>query len=651
MIFSQEQIDEIVRIIRFQNVFFIAGNIGTSVLKQEDIQVLKDFGIDPTSLNLGLTPFEQLFYFGRLASMLGPLNASQVTFSDLKKYFQRGQYVPLSDAETASLRYLQGKSYNYIKGLGETEISFITGKIEDENLAKRSYYESIIGDSLKRTIIERDSVRNIVSEIGEKTGDWNRDLGRIAETELQNAYEYGKAASYDEIYGDKVLYYKEVYPGACQYCIKLYLTNGIGSEPRLFTYEQLLQNGTNIGKKSRDWLPVLGTVHPFCFDDQTEVLTDQGWKFFKDLNKTEKFLSVDLETGEGEWCSAVNWVSQEYKGKMYLRENKSFSLCTTPNHYHVVNACYEGARDKLRQEGDIPVQGKFLCTLPKWTGIPMDFFEIGNLKYDINLFCEFLGYYLSEGSVSNYKGTYRISITQIKDSRHKIFECCKSLFGDKCSLQKECIEVYINKERRPLWDYLKKFGHSHEKFIPLEVKNLPVAQLNIFLDAYFLGDGTYFKGCTWKGYKCNGYRTITSSSYRMISDLSEIILKIGKRPSLYNFGKNKFVDKRQGKIYEGKHDVWQVSELKSKYAYNTSLKKRLIDYEGYIYDVELEKNHTLFVKRNNKVCVSGNCRCDLRIYRKGDEWDPDKGMYVTKKSSTQSKGTIKISVGDKIFKV
>ena len=145
MIFSQEQIDEIVRIIRVQNVFFIAGNIGTSVLKQEDIQVLKDFGIDPTSLNLGLTPFEQLFYFGRLASMLGPLNASQVTFSDLKKYFQRGQYVPLSDAETASLRYLQGKSYNYIKGLGETEISFITGKIEDENLAKRSYYESIIG--------------------------------------------------------------------------------------------------------------------------------------------------------------------------------------------------------------------------------------------------------------------------------------------------------------------------------------------------------------------------------------------------------------------------------------------------------------------------------------------------------------------------
>ena len=196
--------------------------------------------------------------------------------------------MPLSDAETASLRYLQGKSYNYIKGLGETEISFITGKIEDENLAKRSYYESIIGDSLKRTIIERDSARNIVSEIGEKTGDWNRDLGRIAETELQNAYEYGKAASYDEIYGDKVLYYKEVYPGACQYCIKLYLTNGIGSEPRLFTYEQLLQNGTNIGKKSRDWLPVLGTVHPFCRCDLRIYRKGDEWDPDKGMYVTKK---------------------------------------------------------------------------------------------------------------------------------------------------------------------------------------------------------------------------------------------------------------------------------------------------------------------------------------------------------------------------
>lgn len=652
MVFLESQIQEVLETIDFQTTFFIAGNISSEILTQEDIQILKKFGIDVTKDFPGFTSFQKLYYFGRLASILGPLNAQKVTYVDLKKYLQRGQFVPLSSAEKDTLRYLEKKSYNHIKGLGQTMKSFVSGKIEDENIATRRYYEEVIGDSLKRAVIERDSVRSVVSQIGEKTGDWSRDLGRIAQTELQDAYEHGKGAAFNDIYGNKKVYYKQVYPGACRFCIKLYLTNGIGSTPRLFTYQELLENGSNIGRKQDNWKATLGTVHPYCYDQDTEVLTDKGWKYFKDLDKTELFLSVNLETGEGEWVKAVNWVEQEYKGKMYLREGKSFSLCTTPNHYHVVNAGYKNAIDKLRKEGDIPIEGKFLCHLPSWKGKYFNTFVIEELQYDINLFCEFLGYYLSEGSVSNYKGTYRICIAQVKNSRYKIFECCEKLFGDRCSLQKEGIEIYINKERRPLWNYLKQFGHSFEKYVPFEIKNLPREQLKIFLNAYFLGDGTLYKAGYFDGYKCNDYRTIASSSYRMISDLSEIILKLGKRPSFYNLGKNDFVDKKQSKTYKGNHDVWEVRELKSKYTYAKNVKPILVDYEGFIYDVELERNHTLFIKRNNKVCVSGNCRCDLRIKRsESDVWNEEKGIFEPAKIENKSKGIIKIEVGDKIFEV
>lgn len=264
MLFSEDQINEILRLVEFTNTIFIAGNISTEILSESDRKILSDFGVDVSKLRKEYTPYEQLYYFGRLASILGPLNAQKVNFSDLKKYLQRGQFVPLSDSEKDSLRYLEKKSYSYIKGLEEGIKSFLVDSIENENLAKRDYYESIIGDSLKRAIVERDSVKSIVSEIGSKTGDWERDLGRIAETELQNAYEYGKGSYFNKKYGNKKVYYKQVYPGACKHCIRLYLTNGIGSEPRLFTYQELLENGTNIGKKVNNWKATLGTVHPFC---------------------------------------------------------------------------------------------------------------------------------------------------------------------------------------------------------------------------------------------------------------------------------------------------------------------------------------------------------------------------------------------------
>lgn len=265
MIFSEAQINQILKTIEFQHLFFIAGNVSVDVLSDADKQVLESFGIDWPSLRQDFTPFEQSFYFGRLAAVLGPLQSQKVNYNDLLKYLRQGQFIPLSKYEKATLQYLETKTYQHIKGLGQTMSSYITGKIEDENFARRKFYEDSINDSLKRAVIERDTAASIVSDIGHKTDDWSRDLGRIAETEMQNAYENGKACELMKEFGpDDKVFYKQVYPGACRHCIRLYLTGGIGSEPKLFSYNELLSNGTNIGKKSANWQPVLGTLHPFC---------------------------------------------------------------------------------------------------------------------------------------------------------------------------------------------------------------------------------------------------------------------------------------------------------------------------------------------------------------------------------------------------
>ena len=64
--------------------------------------------------------------------------------------------------------------------------------------------------------------------------------------------------------GSDPLVYKDVYVGACRHCIALYLTDGLGSASRLFKLSVLVANGSNIGRKVKDWRATVDGVHPFC---------------------------------------------------------------------------------------------------------------------------------------------------------------------------------------------------------------------------------------------------------------------------------------------------------------------------------------------------------------------------------------------------
>jgi SPP1 gp7 family putative phage head morphogenesis protein len=53
--------------------------------------------------------------------------------------------------------------------------------------------------------------------------------------------------------------------------------------------------------------------------------------------------------------------------------------------------------------------------------------------------------------------------------------------------------------------------------------------------------------------------------------------------------------------------------------YVTDVKKSTEDYNGFVCCVELEKFHTLYVRRNGKCAWSGNCTCDLAPILNPDE--------------------------------
>lgn len=660
MIFNNEQIQEILSLVDFRFADLVWKIFGPSHLTSQDKENLKKHGIDPGSLVKKIPPYWANWMFGLLSGKLSDYQTKQISYKDLLDYLARRQYETPSKREIEEYEMACNRTYGYLKGLGDKMKKDISSYISDSELRMRMEQERTIKEGVKRGIVERDTTKLIAAKISNQLNDWSRDWNRIVETEYQGVFNMGRVQSYmREGDGSNTLIYFDVYSAACRHCIRLYLTAGIGSEPKLFTAEELIGNGTNIGRRVADWKPTIITaVHPFCYDDKVEVLTNKGWKFFKDLDKTELFLSINPETGEGEYVPAVAWINQYYEGDMVYRKSKCFDLANTPNHVHVGRK-HGQKHISLVNESDIKDNFSFLSHIPSWKGIDTPFIVIDNKKYDTNLFCEFLGYYLSEGSFTEWGDKNRtiprrrVNISQKKsEAKEKIIKCCRALFKNVI-VTKERIEFNLNKENdKDLIHIIRSFGHAHEKYVPDFIKELSPKYIKIFLDAFLLGDGTVHRGVLYDGYQCKPQRIYSTSSVKLKDDLGELLLKVGKCPSFKNRGKSIYHCKKQKKDYLARYDQWNVAELNSKYRYGKVMKKEIKPYKGFIYDVELEKNHTLVVRRNDNVCVSGNCRCLARRYMKGDVWDKETRSFkqpIDYKRKTAPGAKVKIIVGDKVF--
>jgi len=198
MLFDTNQIKELLDIIEMHHTLFIANNVGIDILTDEDLSLLKQYGIDAKKLAKENPTVEQAFKFGVLADSLGDKNTKQLNYGDFKKYLKSGDFIPLTDREEEALEAVKHQSYNDIKGLGNrvgTNLNQIHIEV-DQDLRRKK--EKIIEEVAKEVIEERKSVREMVSRIGYRMGDWNRDLGRISEYIMHSSYEEGRAASLEK---------------------------------------------------------------------------------------------------------------------------------------------------------------------------------------------------------------------------------------------------------------------------------------------------------------------------------------------------------------------------------------------------------------------------------------------------------------------
>lgn len=359
---------------------------------------------------------------------------------------------------------------------------------------------------------------------------------------------------------------------------------------------------------------IFGGWHPRCYSSDTEVYTKNGWKLFKDVLNEDLILSLNPETKNLEYVKIKEKVEYIYTGQMMRFSSRSLDLMVTPNHnmvcfskhnHKLIEMPASDYYKKLRYIESRKIYGTegILYRSSEWVGQENNNIKIG--KYDIptELFCEFMGYYLSEGS---YSRKYAIIISQfanVNPDKYKIMEKCLSQMPFSVHCKPAGFFIYD----KDFWEYLIQFGKSFNKHIPDCIKELDANMIEIFLQAFCIGDGSIKINKKWKNGNFKESRTFSTSSKKMADDLGELLLKIGHHPSFGISSKKGRLSNHQNGTYASKNEQILVADCYSNYA--SQFYKETIDYSDMVYDVELEKNHILYVRRNGKCVWGSNCLC------------------------------------------
>jgi hypothetical protein len=367
-----------------------------------------------------------------------------------------------------------------------------------------------------------------------------------------------------------------------------------------------------------------------CYDEDTDVLTDNGWKKFKEINQiADRVATLNLKTDELEYQLPLAYQHYYYEGVMYEITGKGVNLLVTPDHQLLYRRNTKSKKQKeFRLQGikEVYLKERVLnypsIELKKnciWNNIvDNDVFVLPAYKtsvlssknrvffrtkkervFNMSDWLTFLGYYLSEGCTKDGD----VSIFQHVES--PTFNKIKDVVG-RLGLN---YNISIRKDRNnnarirffdvQISSYLSQLGKSEDKFVPREFLNLNREYLEILMRSLMEGDGSLNNG------KFRRYSTI---SQRLANDVSEILVKLGYGVSISKVKqRDTIVDGRNIHRHPFGYEVYVsqtnlTPEISSKQI-------RRVDYKGFVYCCTVP-NSTLLVRRKGKIVWCGNCRAN-----------------------------------------
>lgn len=282
MIFTEAQIRRLIESIDKKIVLF-SSQLGTEFLNDSEKELLKSMGFKLDKLySQHKDPLFLQYQLGMVVKVLGKSEVNKISQAKLASIIKEGEHIPLTPSEKYALESVKRQSLSDIRSLKGRIYNDINSTILSNERDNRLAQEQVIRKEIERGVLERKSRREVAQELGRQTGDWARNFNRIVQYVSHQAFDEGKIAIAERKYGEEARIWKDTYPGACKFCIKFYLTAGIGSKPRIFTVKELKENGSNIGRKQADWKPVIGSTHNFC--RCTSNLLEEGEEWNEEKN-------------------------------------------------------------------------------------------------------------------------------------------------------------------------------------------------------------------------------------------------------------------------------------------------------------------------------------------------------------------------------
>jgi len=427
-----------------------------------------------------------------------------------------------------------------------------------------------------------------------------------------------------------------------------------------------------LGDSASKWVPsrahfeaLRNMLAAACFSEDTEILTENGFKFHWEVQEGEKLATVDPVTGEMlykspskkfvyDWprqISAVDSKEAQLVGagnipivkdtkrrvqKLTLEDQmvhfktNALDCLVTPNHKMLVRRGGDPTDPTWRSKraDQVAMLDQFRCVADQWSGngeVP-ESVEIAGHKIKLDDFVELAGYFVTEGysRIDSYQAVIcQDPKSDLTERLEKLIERSKiplkkyiqsgreSKIGEaeyRCS---QATYVWYKKEAALFFS--KNFGEgAKNKHLSAWIKNLPKPQLKILLEAMILGDGTT-ECCEWDkltsaGNMCRSKTTrhrFYTSSPQLARDVQEICFKLGYASHT----------RRSDRSPISKLPSYVISIIPSegrkirKGAFPVVYKRDQITqvpYSGKVFCYEVFPHHTLVTRRNGKILVSQN---------------------------------------------
>lgn len=279
----------------------------------------------------------------------------------------------------------------------------------------------------------------------------------------------------------------------------------------------------------------------YCFDEKTEILTENGWRKYYGVEDNEKLATFNKETEEIEYQNfSERIVNKNYSGPMCHFKTAKIDVRVSGNHRMLVkNKLKYGGFSEWRivSATEVRRHDKFRA-VAKWTGISPKTAMLFGKEYPIELVLKFMGYFISEGWYVENEQTRCKQVAWAQNTDSDIYQ----------DMDKTMSEMGLNyhKYERPqisgktnmsfvlcgqqyvdeIKSQIPNGKGSRNIYVPHWIKQLSPDLLKVFMDAMVGGDGNkrsaHSETDAFKKY----YSYITFSP-RLANDVQEIVFKMG----------------------------------------------------------------------------------------------------------------------------